>query len=183
MHRTFYLNMFFLCSVTSSLSARADNRIKVTLSFTPSGSFEAVSEKLKGNVVKKNGILQSEKLWVDARTFRTDVQLRDEHFSNHLRNSRIIMTDIKARDGEGEGTLEINQVKKPIRMRVTDLKDHVEVNFEVDAAAFNLPKANFLGIGVSDHVKVWAIAPYTNYNDPEQSTTTNVPAASAAKKN
>ncbi len=142
-------------------------KIKLTMTFTPSGSFEAISEKLKGNLVKKDGILQSERLWVNAHTFRTEVKLRDVHLTRYLNNSRISMFDIKAQNGKGEGTLEINGVRQPILMNYTDKNNHVEVTFDIDAAEFNLPKVDFLGIGVSNLVKVWVSAPYRIYKEKE----------------
>lgn len=171
--------LFVLLTLIISSEALAERIMKLSMTFTPSGSFEAVSEKIKGNVVKRDGILQSEKLWVNANTFRTEVNLRDEHFANHLKNSRIVMTNIKAQNGKGEGTIEINQVKKPVSMSYVEKDNHVEVSFDIDASEFNLPKAGFLGIGVSNQVKVWAKMPYTVYVEPAVKNTNPEPAPAA----
>jgi hypothetical protein len=144
-------------------SAAAESKIKLLVALTPAGSFEAVSEKLKGNLIQKNGELTADKLWVSIESFKTGIDLRDEHFWRHMRSNvhtKAVITDVKGKAGKATGTLEINGVKKTISMNYKEKEGDIFTTFMVKASDFNLPKVEYLGIGVSNDIKIEAIYPY-----------------------
>lgn len=145
-----------------SFSAFAKKEIKLYVSLTPAGSFEATSEKLKGNVIKKDGVISADKMWVSIESMKTGIDLRDEHFWKHLNSSKhtkAVLTNVKGQNGKAQGTLEVNGVKKPVAIAYSEKDGHVVASFNVKASAFNLKKAEYLGVGVSDDVKIEATYP------------------------
>lgn len=154
-------NLLILCLFFST-TLWAESKVKLFVSLTPAGSFDGVSEKLKGNIVKKGGVVTADKLWVSIETIKTGIDLRDEHFWKHLNSSkhpRATMTEVQGQNGTAKGMLEVNGVKKPITMKYVEKDGHIHTNFTVKASDYNLPKAKYLGVGVGDEIKVEAIHP------------------------
>lgn len=150
--RHFYWMLIFI-----SFSIFAKTEVKVFVSLSPAGSFEAVSEKIKGNVIKKDNTVTADKMWVSIETLKTGIDLRDEHFWKHLNSSnkpKAILTKVKGVNGKAQGVLEVNGVQKPIEISYKEKDGNLYAQFSVKASAFNLPKAEYLGVGVSDLVKV-----------------------------
>lgn len=154
------MKIIFFSALLFSLEAFAANSVKLFVNLTPAGSFEAVSEKLKGNLIKKDGAFTADKLWVSVESFKTGIDLRDEHFHKHLKSSKAVMTDVKGSGGKATGTLELNGVKKPVSISYVEKGAEVLATFNVKASEFQLPKAQYLGVGVQDDIKVEVSYPY-----------------------
>lgn len=153
--------MIFLLTFFT-LTAYAANKTTLFVSLTPAGSFEAVSEKMKGNLIKSGGMITADKLWVSIESFKTGIDLRDEHFWKHLnssKNPKATMTDVKGQNGKATAMLEVNGVKKPVTMAYTENGSDVHTNFTVKASDFGLPPAKYLGVGVNDDIRVEATYP------------------------
>jgi polyisoprenoid-binding protein YceI len=151
-----------LLGLILSFSLFAKREVKLFVSLTPAGSFEATSEKLKGNVIKKGNSISADKMWVSIESMKTGIDLRDEHFWKHLNSNKYpkaVLTQVKGENGKAQGVLEINGVKKPIAIAYTEKDGHVLAKFNVKASSFNLKKAEYLGVGVRDDVKVEATYP------------------------
>lgn len=125
------------------------------------GSFTAKSEKLKGRLLKhSDNSFTADRLSVFVGSFQTENNLRDKHFAEYvgggkkLPHRRIDLLDLTAKDGKGKANLKVNGVTKPVDINFEEKDDFVEASFEVKASDFNLPKANYLGIGLEDLVKV-----------------------------
>ena len=146
----------FAAFLLISQGALAANQVKLYVSLSPAGSFEAVSEKMKGNLVKQNGNFSADKLTVSVESFKTGIELRDEHFWKHMKSSRITMSNVKGSAGKGTGVLEINGVKKPVTMAYVEKGSDLTATFNVKPSEFKLQKAQYLGVGVNDDVKVEA---------------------------
>lgn len=147
----------------SSLSAFAEEKITIFVTLTPAGSFQAVSKKPKGNLIKEKGAFSADKIFVSIESFKTGIDLRDEHFWKHLNSSKhpkATVSDLKANDGKGTATLEVNGVKKPINITYTEKGSEIEAKFKVKASEFGMEKAEYLGVGVDDSVAVEVTLPY-----------------------
>ena len=154
----------FLLALLLSAAAQA-NTAKIFVSLTPAGSFEAVSEKLKGILIKKDGGYSADKLWVSIESFKTGIDLRDEHFWKHLNSNKspkVILTNVIGKGGRATGTLEVNGVKKPVNMTYVEKSTDITTTFKVKASDFGLAKASYLGVGVSDEVKIEATYPFVS---------------------
>lgn len=152
-----------LCLILSTAAAFAKPKISVFVSLTPAGSFTAVSEKPKGNLFKQGDSFTADKISVTIESLKTGIDLRDEHFWKHLnstKHDKAILTDLKATNGKATANLEVNGVKKPVAIAYKVVGEEVQANFAVKASQFGLAKAEYLGVGVEDTVKVEAILPY-----------------------
>ncbi len=155
-------SIMILACLFFSISAFAE-KITLFVSLTPAGSFQAVSQKPKGNLIKENGVFTADKIAVSIESFKTGIDLRDEHFWKHLNSSKhpkATLTNLKAQGGKGSANLEVNGVKKPVVISYTEKGKEVVAKFQIKASDFSLAKAEYLGVGVSDLVEVEAILPY-----------------------
>lgn len=149
--------LFILAHLLFTLTALAEGKVTFHASLTPAGSFDAVSNKLKGDISKKGDLYVADKLSVLIESFKTGMALRDEHTWKHFnyqKHPKATLHNLKAKDGKAVGVLEINGVKKPITAKYEAKGDKVVAKFMVKASSFNLPKASYMGVGVSDDVAV-----------------------------
>lgn len=153
----FFLVITLNCLLSLSLSA---HEIIVKVSLSPAGSFEAKSIKLKGDVKKVNKRFTAEQLWIKVEEFKTGIDLRDEHFLKHLNYEKfpkITFLDVKAEDGKGTGTLNVNEVKKAVKFTYKMLSDKkLEATFKVKPSEYKLKEAKYMEIGVDDEVEIVA---------------------------
>lgn len=143
----------------SSFSVFAEDKVSLFVSLTPAGSFTAVSKKPKGNLIKENGAFTSDKISVTIESFKTGIELRDEHLWKHMqsaKNPKAMISDLKASGGKGTATLEVNGIKKPVTFSYAEKGTDMEAKFELKASDFAMPKAEYLGVGVEDKVKIEA---------------------------
>lgn len=108
--------IFALSLLAVSLSSFA-NKVTLNVALTPAGSFQAVSTKAKGNITKQGDSFAADKISVSIESFRTGIDLRDEHTWKHMNSTkhpRAILTDVKGQAGKATGVLEVNGIKKPV---------------------------------------------------------------------
>ena len=140
------------CMLFISASVFAQ-KATVFVELTPAGSFQAVSSKVKGNLVDKGGSFSTDKISVNVESFKTGIDLRDEHFWKHLQASKkpaaskVTLYNLKASGGKATGELEVNGVKKPVNITYKVDGTNVNAKFAVKASQFALPKAEYLGVG------------------------------------
>jgi polyisoprenoid-binding protein YceI len=158
------MKLFFgLCLMLSTTAVFAKAKLSVFVTLTPAGSFTAVSEKPKGNLFKQGDNFTADKIAVTIESLKTGIDLRDEHFWKHLnstKHDKAILTDLKASGGKATANLEINGVKKPVSITYKITGEEIMASFTVKASDFSLAKAEYLGVGVDDTVKVEAVLPY-----------------------
>ncbi|MES2529073.1 MAG: YceI family protein [Bdellovibrionota bacterium] len=152
-----------LCILISSFSVFAKSKVSIFVSLSPAGSFSAVSEKAKGNLFKQGDAFTADKISITIESFKTGIDLRDEHFWKHLnstKHDKAVLTNLKASGGKATADLELNGVKKPIAISYKVAGEEVVAAFTTKASLFGLAKAEYLGVGVEDDVKVEAILPF-----------------------
>ena len=150
-------SLFTLVLLLVSFTANAQSQVSVFATLTPAGSFVGVSNQLKGEVVKKGDEISSAKLTVAVDTFKTENDLRDEHFRKHLNTGaspEATLTNFKGKDGKATGDLEVNGVKKPVEITYAEKDGVIDAKINVKASDFNPTKVKYLGIGVKDEVRV-----------------------------
>jgi len=148
-----------------SFSCLADSKVVVNVTLSPAGSFQAESKKLKGQLTKKDEVFTTQELSVRVTSFKTGIDLRDEHFSKHLDPSKsfpnIILTNlIKKEDKTYVGNLEVNGQKKSIQITIQEEDNKVIAKFKTKPSLFGLAKAEYLGVGVVDEVLVEVVVPF-----------------------
>lgn len=152
MKKTISISLLLLSS-----TLMAENKIIVNVDLAPAGSFQATSLKPKGDLKKNGDSFTADKIIVSVESFKTGIDLRDEHFWKHLKSSthpKVILSNLKAKGGQATADLEVNGVKKPVQIMYKVDGEQVTANFSTKASHFALPKAEYLGVGVSDEVKI-----------------------------
>lgn len=154
--------IFAVSLLAASLNAFA-NKVTLNVTLSPAGSFQAVSTKPKGAILKQGNTFTADKITVSIESFRTGIDLRDEHTWKHLNSAkypRAILSDVKGQDGKATGTLEVNGIKKPVSIVYRTEGENILGYFSVKASEFGLSKAEYLGVGVNDLIQVEALLPY-----------------------
>jgi polyisoprenoid-binding protein YceI len=149
------MKKYILLALVTSFSAMANSQLSLNMKLNPAGSFEAKTDKVKGNVIKKGDSFTASKITVKINTLRTDNDLRDEHLWKHLNSSQhtnAILTDLKGKDGKATAMLEVAGVKKPITIDYKEKQDTVVAHFKVNGTQFKLPTVQYLGVGVADEI-------------------------------
>jgi polyisoprenoid-binding protein YceI len=134
--------------------------ITVKMSLVPASSFEAKSDKLKGEVKKEGNKYTAENLWVKVDDLKTEIDLRDEHFHKHLHadtSPKITFTKVTAADGKGSGTLTVNGIPKVVAFTYKEVSPKkLEATMKVKPSEFKLESAKYMGVGVEDEVEITA---------------------------
>lgn len=142
----------------SGVAMGSDLTIKMSLS--PAGSFEAETNKLRGDIVKNGDKFSAQTLWIKTDDLKTGIDLRDEHLHKHLNSEKypkITLTNVEASGGKGTGMLNVCGVTNKVDFtfkNVTDKK--LKANFKVKPSSYKLKEAKYLEIGVDDEVEVVA---------------------------
>jgi hypothetical protein len=140
-----------------SVNILANDQVKVFISLSPAGSFEAVSSKLKGKLKVSGKNYVTDKLSVLVSSFKTGIDLRDDHFQKHLnakKFSKIEMSNVTASAGKGQGDLMVSGVTKRVDFTYKEDGKFLIANMKLKASDFKLPKAQYLGVGVNDDLVV-----------------------------
>ncbi len=152
-----------LALTLGSLSVLAESKITLSISLSPAGSFQAVSQKLKGNVIKTGESFSADKITVSIESLKTGIDLRDEHTWKHMNSTKhpkATLSDVKGLNGKATGTLEVNGIKQPVGIEYKIAGPNIVAKFTVKASEFGLKKVEYLGVGVSDSIAAEAILPY-----------------------
>ena len=148
--------------ISSQLLAQENaNIIKIYATMIPnSGSFVATSDKARGRLLKTEEEFTADRLSVSADSFKTENTLRDTHVSNFLSGGsehphpRIDIINLKGKQNTATATIVINGVSKELKLEYAEKADHVEVTFNLNTKDFKLETPSFLGVSVSEDVKV-----------------------------
>ncbi len=152
-----------LCLLLSSMALFAESKITLFVNLTPAGSFQAVSNKAKGNLFKQGETFTADKISVSIESFKTGIDLRDEHTWKHMnsvKHPKAVLTDLQAAGGKATANLELNGIKKPVTIAYKVVAQEVLAKFSVKASEFGMSKAEYLGVGVTDVINVEANLPF-----------------------
>ncbi len=155
------LSLLALHAFTAWGAAQPDVQIKVQLS--PAGSFEAKSQKVQGHAVKEGEAYKAENVVIPLSDLQTGIELRDDHMKNkYLEVAKYPDAKLKGAKGEKgnfSGELEIRGVTKPISGTYAVEGDLLKASFSVKMSEYNIAKANYMGIGAKDEVKIQTSVP------------------------
>ena len=144
--------------------------ITVVCPLTVGGSFEARTKALQGEVIAAPGesTLRGT-LRVDLQTLETGIGLRDRHMRNNYlevqkgpeyATATLEEIQIDALDGQTsfKGTLVLHGQRKQVtgtaQLKQQDGRIRVEAEFPLRVSEFAIPKPSYLGVGVTDEVRV-----------------------------
>ena len=158
-------NLFIatLISIAISSFAQADNGAKASIKLFPMGDFVADIKGMKGTVTVSNGNYIAKDLSLDLNTFKSGLELRDNHAKEKYLEVKKFPTAtiIEASGTNGKGT-----GKLKIKDKIHDVSGTYKINgqnlvaeFTIKLSDFGISEINYKGVGVEDEVKIEVTAP------------------------
>ncbi|MAE58273.1 MAG: hypothetical protein CME69_05290 [Halobacteriovorax sp.] len=153
------LKSLLILSLTLTVIAKPKKGVLIDISLNPAGSFQ-IKAKVKGSLKKKGDMLVADKLVTKVSTFKTGVDLRDDHTKKKMLYKKfptVVVTDVKAKNNQGIAKIKIMNKMKEIKFRYKDLdKKYAQAVFKLSLKELGIGGINYMGIGVEDTVKVTA---------------------------
>jgi D-alanine-D-alanine ligase-like ATP-grasp enzyme len=145
-----------------------EHYVKLNVGLNPVGDFVSQSKTVAGGVVPTGKGWDAQGIKVDLRTFKSDVELRDNHMrENYFETAKgddyafAVLERAHGEDGKFTGTLKLHGASSPIEGTYSMEKGVVIAKFKTKMSAFNIKKANYKGLGAEDEVGVEALVPVT----------------------
>ena len=152
------LSIFISCQLPAQENV---NIIKIYATMIPnSGSFVAISDKARGRLLKTENEFKADRLSVSTESFKTENTLRDSHVSTFLSGGsehphpRIDIINLKGKENAATATIVINGVSKELKLDYVEKSNYVDVTLNLNTKDFKLETPSFLGVSVSEDVKV-----------------------------
>lgn len=148
-------SVLIIIGILFCFPAISQTSILIDVSLSPAGSFQAATSKIKGSIKATDQAIQADKISVLINSFKTGIDLRDEHFAKHLNaetHPRATLTELKGANGKGSAKLEVNGVNLPVSFDYVTKNNILSTKLKLKASDFKLKKAEYLGVGVADDV-------------------------------
>lgn len=132
--------------------------VNVDVTLNPAGSFQAKTDKVKGDISIKNGELKAKKISIRVDHLKTEMELRDKHLKEKLESKRyptIKVYNVSGKNGSGQAQIKIKDVKKDISFNYTKTSSgEYQASFPLSLKDFGIEGINYMGVGVNDEVIV-----------------------------
>lgn len=129
----------------------------VSVELSPAGSFQ-IQARVSGFLTKKNNMLVADKITASVSSFKTGMDLRDDHTKEKLKYKKytqIEALNIKAQGGKGSAILKIMEIQKPVSFTYSDIgSDLARAKFKINLKDYAIGGINFKGVGVDDKVEI-----------------------------
>jgi hypothetical protein len=129
----------------------------------PAGDFTAKSSELSGYMVQKDGaLLLGRPLKVKTSSFKTGIDLRDEHMVKYMGGSKhpyITVSKGMGKGGKGIALVNFNGKDKKVKFEYKISGSSVNVDFKIKISDFGIDDVSYQGIGVEDEVAIKAKVP------------------------
>ncbi|EQC50400.1 YceI family protein [Bacteriovorax sp. DB6_IX] len=156
--RKFNLLLLSLLLSFSVMAAPKKGAI-VQVNLNPAGSFQ-IKAKIKGSLSKKGSMLTAKKLTASVKSFKTGMDLRDEHTKkklNYKKFPKILVTDVKAKAGNGVAKITIMNKAQVVKFKYKDIDSkYATAKFQLSLKKFGISGINYMGVGVEDIITVTA---------------------------
>jgi len=151
------MKLFFLATLFFWQNLLA-SQVEVKLRLSPTGQFEAKTDKILGEVTVKDGQVEAQQIKVPLSSLKTGIQLRDDHMKEKYLNVKkypyAILHFGKGKNGQGQGELEIRGIKKPIQGRYKIVDSELMAEFPIKLSDFDISGIRYMGVGVKDEALV-----------------------------
>jgi polyisoprenoid-binding protein YceI len=157
--------IFCVISLASLSSWSKETQVEVKLKLSPTGHFDAKTDRMEGVVVVTGGKVSAQSVRVPLATLVTGLKLRDEHMKNKYleveKYPHAILHFGEGQSGQGQGEIEIRGIKKSIEGHYELKGDTLSAEFKLKLSDFNFPSMKYMGISVKDEVLVKVQTPVT----------------------
>lgn len=161
----FWVTGFFYASASycGSSPQASSAPVKLFVELNPAGSFIAHTDQILGSVKKMGGKWVAENIEIDLRSLKTGISLRDKHMKKKYFQTdqfpKAVLSQGSGKDGSFSGELVIRDIKKKISGEFEVQGSKVKATFTTKLSDFEIPEANYMGVGVEDEVKVEVLVP------------------------
>lgn len=142
--------------VNMALGAQKPGAV-INVELSPAGSFQ-IQSRVSGFLTKKNNMLVADKVTASVSSFKTGMDLRDDHTKEKLqykKYAQIEALNIKAVDGKGTAVIKIMGTQKPVNFTYKDISSELAVaKFNLSLKDFGIGGISFKGVGVDDKVEI-----------------------------
>ncbi len=152
-----------IVSVIISSFAYAENGAKVSVKLFPVGDFVADIKGMTGSVQVNNGSYTAKNLTLDLNTFKSGLELRDNHAKDKYLDVKkyptAILIEAQGTNGKGTGKLQIKNKVKDVSGTYKINGQTLVAEFTIKLSDFGINEINYKGVGVEDEVKIQVTAP------------------------
>jgi polyisoprenoid-binding protein YceI len=159
-----HLHLIVLISFLFSAYAQADvGSAKAYVKLFPIGDFVADIKGMKGTVQVNNGNYTVKDLSLDLNTFKSGLELRDNHAKDKYLEVKKFPTatlvEASGTNGKGSGKLMIRGVTKPVTGTYKIVGQNLTAEFKIKLSDYGIDEINYKGVGVEDEVRIEVTAP------------------------
>jgi len=164
-------SLAIVCTASADTFRINKGKVIVVCPLTVGGSFEARTAAVEGEVTSGTGGVLDGRIAVDLASLETGIALRDRHLKeNYLEIGkqdgfdRAVLEQIQIRsvmalaDQPFSGLLTLHGEQLPVNGTISIRDDHgkwrAEAEFPVRLARFRIQTPQYLGVGVTDEVRV-----------------------------
>jgi Flp pilus assembly protein CpaB len=154
------MKILIVLSLFSSLTWAQS--VKVLVSLSPAGSFEAVSGEVRGKVQKDGAGFKAANIFVAVKSLKTQLDLRDEHLHKKLeadKYPRVLVKKAIAKDGKGVALMQIMSKEIKVPFTYKESGDKVSLEMKLPLKDLQLTGISYMGIGVKEVVVITADLP------------------------
>lgn len=154
--------IFTMLVVSFCISSVFASEVKINVTLTPAGSFEAVTKKINGYAYKTATGVAAQNVLVDVKSLDTDMELRNKHMKERLDAKKYPSVKlIKAigKDGKGFALIEIKGIKKKYSGTYKINGAELEGTFKVKLSDLGIKDVSYMSVGVDDEVTVHITLP------------------------
>jgi polyisoprenoid-binding protein YceI len=161
-----------LIQTFSLASAVAASDLKLNISLSPAGSFVAESQavEVRGSTERAGDQFVAHNIALKLDTLKTGIELRDDHMKHkYLETDKYpeaILTQAMGKGGNFTGQLMVHGVTKPVQGTYQLVADQFVCTFTASINDFGIAKVKYMGVGVSDSVKVEVSIPAAPMKGP-----------------
>ncbi len=135
--------------------------VTVHVELSPTGSFDAKSEALKGHITKQDGVYTAHNVSLKAETLDTGIELRNEHMLKRLggKDATIQLMEAEGKNGKGKARLTLKGKEVPVLFTFKEKGNMIHAYFKLRASSLGITDVSYLGVGVEDELSVEAQLP------------------------
>ena len=157
--------MSLILGLLFPFSVLAEPSAVVAVKLSPAGSFKAETREVKGSAVHEGSKFTAKNIVVDLKSLNSGISLRDDHAKNKYlevgKHPSAILVSATGENGKGSGVIKIKGIEKPISGTYKVKGKELEAEFDLKLSDFGITGIKYMGVGVSDLVKVTVSVPVT----------------------
>ncbi|MDA8791860.1 YceI family protein [Bacteriovoracaceae bacterium] len=154
--------MKLLLFISLSLStAFAGGKVTMKIGLSPMGSFEAKTSKVYGKVKKGKKGYTTKNLYIETKSLKTGIDLRDKHLKEKLlykKHPKITIEKGTFKGKSGVAIINVMGKKKKIKFKGKVVKNKLNFEFDLSMKDFGVKKVKYLGVGAKDKVSIVGVA-------------------------